>query len=149
MILPALSSILEGHAVPAASTTDVLFSLPGALVPMAPSRQTGQGSAHVTQSKVMIVDDELMNIKIVQRLLELEGYASFVTTTDSNRAVQLILDEQPDVILLDLMMPHVSGLDLLAQLRADGAFIPVIILTAVSDNDIRLNALELGATDFL
>jgi putative two-component system response regulator len=135
----------------AAPSNDALLSPCSPAIAPASAAQASDGSTAVKHSKVMIVDDESMNIKIVQRLLELEGYSSFVTTTDSTRAVQLILDEQPDIILLDLMMPHVSGLDLLAQLRGDaeGAFIPVIILTAVCDNDTRLSALELGATDFL
>ncbi len=105
----------------------------------------------VKSSKVMIVDDESMNIKIVRRFLELEGYSRFVVSTDSREAINLLAEEQPDVLLLDLMMPHVSGLEILAQIRkqAGHEFVPVIILTAVSDNETKLEALELGATDFL
>src|SRR3972149_4917615 len=99
----------------------------------------------------MIVDDEAMNIKILRRLLELEGFTSFVTTSDSPTAVSLIRHEQPDVVLLDLMMPFVSGLDILNEVRGDEAiaFIPIVILTAVTDRETRVRAVELGATDFL
>ncbi len=109
------------------------------------------GAAHLKQSKVMIVDDEAMNIKILRRLLELEGFSSFVTTSDAPTALSLIRQERPDVVLLDLMMPYVSGLDVLMQVRADKAicFIPVVILTAVTDRETRVRAVELGATDFL
>lgn len=102
-------------------------------------------------SKVMIVDDESMNIKILRRLLELEGFSSFVTTSEATTALSLIRQEQPDIILLDLMMPYVSGLDILTDVRADAAisFIPVVILTAVTDRETRVRAVELGATDFL
>jgi putative two-component system response regulator len=106
---------------------------------------------HVKQSKVMIVDDEPTNIKVLRRLLELEGFREFVTSTDSPPAVEMIRRERPDVVLLDLMMPYVSGLDILASVRNDPdiAEIPIIILTAVTDRDTRVQAVELGAIDFL
>jgi putative two-component system response regulator len=109
------------------------------------------GDARLKQSKVMIVDDEAINIKILRRLLELEGFTSFVTTSDAPTALSLIRQEQPDIVLLDLMMPYVSGLEILTQIRDDEAicFIPVVILTAVTDRETRVRAVELGATDFL
>jgi putative two-component system response regulator len=99
----------------------------------------------------MVVDDEPTNIKVVQRLLQLAGYENFVTTTESTSAVELIRSEQPDIVLLDLMMPGVSGLEILAEIRADERlpFLPVIILTAATDRETKLQSLELGATDFL
>ena len=102
-------------------------------------------------AKLLVVDDEPTNVKLVQRFLELDGYERFVTTTDARRAVQLAREEKPDCILLDLMMPHVSGLQILDQLRADPelARAPVIFLTAVTDSATRRDALERGATDFL
>jgi putative two-component system response regulator len=109
------------------------------------------GDARLKQSKVMIIDDEAINIKILRRLLELEGFTRFVTTSDAPTALSLVRQEQPDIVLLDLMMPYVSGLDILTQIRADEAicFIPVVILTAVTDRETRVRAVELGATDFL
>lgn len=108
-------------------------------------------AAHVKQSKIMIVDDESMNIKILRRLLELEGFTKFITTSDAPTAVALIRQEQPDIVLLDLMMPYVSGLDILSEVRSDEkiAFVPIVILTAVTDRETRVRAVELGATDFL
>jgi putative two-component system response regulator len=112
---------------------------------------TIDNSSRIKQSKVMIVDDEPLNIKILRRLLELEGFSQFVTTTESPTALSLIRQEQPDLVLLDLMMPYVSGLDILAEVRADESisYIPIVILTAVTDRDTRIKAVELGATDFL
>jgi putative two-component system response regulator len=103
------------------------------------------------QAKLMVVDDEPTNVKLVQRFLELEGYERFATTTDSRRAVRMACVEKPDCILLDLMMPHLSGLDILDQLQADRdlARIPVIFLTAVTDGATRRQALQRGAADFL
>jgi putative two-component system response regulator len=120
-------------------------------VPLTSARCDKRMTASAAESMVMVVDDEATNIKIVKRLLELEGYSRFVTTTDATAAITLLHDERPDILLLDLMMPHVSGLDILKQVRADDAlsFIPVVILTAVTDRETKLQALELGATDFL
>src|SRR5215213_144474 len=101
-------------------------------------------------ARIMIVDDEPTNIKVVRRLLEIEGYRNFVTTTDSSAALYLIEDQRPSLVLLDLMMPMVSGLDILSRFRQNPArsFLPIIILTAATDRDTRLQALEQGATDF-
>ena len=92
--------------------------------------------ATVKPSKLMVVDDEPTNVKIVRRFLELEGFSQFVTTTDGRKAMTLIRDERPDCVLLDLMMPFVTGLDILDEMRHDPAtaHIPVIILTAVTDH---------------
>src|SRR5580698_5679116 len=65
-------------------------------------------------SKIMIVDDEPINVKLARKLLMMEGYANFVTTTDSREAIDLISKESPDALLLDVMMPYQSGLDILA-----------------------------------
>jgi putative two-component system response regulator len=90
-------------------------------------------------------------VKLVKRLLEREGYSRFITTEDPIDALSLLREETPDLLLLDLMMPNISGLDILAELRDDPrcALIPVLILTAVSDDETRVKALECGATDFL
>lgn len=100
---------------------------------------------------IMIVDDEPVNIKVVQKYLRNAGYKQFVDTSDSRQAVKLIREQHPDIILLDIMMPHVNGLDILEVIRGDLEFqhVPVLILTAASDDEVRFRALELGATDFL
>jgi putative two-component system response regulator len=97
------------------------------------------------------VDDGPINIKVVQKHLQLAGYRQFITTTDSTRAMDLICQEHPDVVLLDIMMPQVSGLEILEKLRQTEEFVdlPVIILTAANDQDTKLTALRLGATEFL
>jgi putative two-component system response regulator len=99
----------------------------------------------------MIVDDEQVNVKVVRKYLQGFGYENFVTENDSLRALDLTRREQPDVIVLDIMMPNMSGLEILAALQADENLhrIPVIILTASTDSETKLKALSLGATDFL
>jgi len=102
-------------------------------------------------SSIMVVDDEPINIEIAQMFLEESGYQSFVTTSDSTQAIGLLKEKKPDVVLLDLMMPQVSGFDILTEMQADPKlrYIPVVILTSSDGAETKLKALELGATDFL
>jgi signal transduction histidine kinase len=102
-------------------------------------------------AKIMIVDDEPTTARLVRRYLEDVGFDSFVLHTDSVTAIDVIACEQPDVVLLDVMMPHVSGLEILSEIRQHEplAQVPVIILTAALAAETKLAALELGAADFL
>ena len=103
------------------------------------------------EAKVMMVDDEPTTIDVLQTFLETEGYKRFITTSESIHAMDLIVSENPDVLLLDLHMPQVTGFDILARLRGDQRYrhIPVIVLTSATDSETKLKALQLGATDFL
>ena len=112
------------------------------------------GSVHgdpVLDATVMMVDDEPLNMQVLQLHLESAGYARFVTVERSVEALATLRAERPDVLLLDLMMPEVSGFDILEALRADAEYgdLPVIVLTSSTDAPTKLRALELGATDFL
>lgn len=100
---------------------------------------------------IMMVDDEPTTIEVLRMFLEDAGYQNFVTTSDSREAINLIGSRHPDVVLLDLMMPHVGGFDILSAMRADALMrhTPVIMLTSSVDGGTKLTALELGATDFL
>jgi len=102
-------------------------------------------------AKVMIVDDEPIMMDVVRAFLEDAGYINFLTSEDSTEALDLMLKQRPDVLLLDLFLPGKSGFELLAQLRNEPLlrYMPVIVLTAASDSETKLQALELGATDFL
>lgn len=102
-------------------------------------------------AKILIVDDEPINVKVCQKYLHELGYKRIVGLTDSTRTIAVILEERPDVIILDVMMPIVSGVDVLKLIRKhdDLAHLPVLILTASSDRTTKLTVLNLGATDFL
>ncbi|MDJ0786715.1 MAG: EAL domain-containing protein [Myxococcota bacterium] len=104
-----------------------------------------------SRSMIMMVDDEPTTVDVIEMFLQAEGYERFVAVTDSRDAIETMERESPDVLLLDLMMPYVSGLEILTAMRERPALaqIPVVILTSSTDSDIKLQALELGATDFL
>lgn len=102
-------------------------------------------------AKIMIVDDEPLNVLTFRQHLKGEGYSNFVTTEDATKALPLVRRESPDILLLDIHMPEVSGLDILRVMGLDPALqhIPVLILTASTDPKTRRRALDLGAADFL
>jgi diguanylate cyclase (GGDEF)-like protein len=105
----------------------------------------------LSNAKIMMVDDEPLNMEVLQVHLETEGYSRFVSISDSLQAMEAIRAELPDVLLLDLVMPMVSGFDILRELRIDDELknLPVIVLTSSDDADTKLRVLQLGATDFL
>ncbi|WP_417227848.1 putative bifunctional diguanylate cyclase/phosphodiesterase [Amphritea sp.] len=100
---------------------------------------------------IMMVDDEPIMMEIVQAHLEEAGYSRFISIDDSKQAFDVLNHRRPDILFLDLVMPDVSGFDLLERIRAHEEFtyLPVIILTSSTDSFSKLKALELGATDFL
>jgi putative two-component system response regulator len=102
-------------------------------------------------AKIAIIDDEPINIKIVRKHLQGVGYEQFVTSSDSVNATEMICREKPDVVLLDVMMPQIDGIQILQEIRANEQLrhIPVLILTASTDAATKLRALNAGATDFL
>ena len=99
---------------------------------------------------VLVADDEPHIGRIVQLKLE-RGPYRVTLVPDGREALHRLADEEPiDLVLLDIMMPHVSGLDVLARLREmpERQEVPVIILTAKGQDADRERAMELGATDF-
>ena len=100
---------------------------------------------------IMMIDDEPIMMDVIQGLLEEAGYKKFIAVENPELAMERITGAEPDVILLDLKMPKVSGFDILKEIRMDDAlkYLPVIVLTSSTDAQSKLDALECGATDFL
>lgn len=100
---------------------------------------------------IMIVDDEAVIVEILKSVLEDVGYRNFIATTDSTQALALLTEKKPDVALIDVNMPEVTGLDILNGMRSDDDLkhIPAIVLTGATDSATKLLALGLGATDVL
>jgi diguanylate cyclase (GGDEF)-like protein len=100
---------------------------------------------------IVMVDDEPITMEVVKVFLEEAGYRNFVLIDKSSEAMAALEHQRPDLLLLDLYMPQVSGFDILKAIRTHPKLkhLPVIILTSSSDNQDKLAALDLGATDFL
>ena len=108
-------------------------------------------SSLLTQATIMMVEDEETTLDVMQAFLEEAGYQRFVLLEHSSPAMAQIEKVRPDLLLLDLIMPEVSGFEILKQVRAHPhlSHLPVIILTSSTDGETKLKALDYGATDFL
>ncbi|MDP9836983.1 DNA-binding response OmpR family regulator [Neorhizobium huautlense] len=103
-------------------------------------------------AKILIVDDEMANVALLTRLLQREGFGNISSTLDPRRASDMFREIKPDIVLLDLMMPHVDGFQLLetfSRLVGPRGFTPIIVMTADISISTRRRALSLGAKDFL
>jgi putative two-component system response regulator len=124
--------------------------------PTTPSHEEAAADAAepwLTESTIVIVDDEDSNVALLERILSLHGYQSVVGITDPLEALDVIAEHSPDLVLLDLHMPALDGFDILHALRTstDPArrVLPVIVLTADATTAARRRALAGGAADFL
>ena len=102
--------------------------------------------------KILVVDDEPMNIDLLRMILNDAGFANLSMLTDSRRAVSMFSNVDPDLVLLDLHMPHQDGYEVLQALHylvPSDSFVPIIVLTADVTVNARRRALAAGATDFL
>ena len=101
--------------------------------------------------KILIVDDEPANVALLEEILVENEYTRFESVTDSQIALDVCNKFQPDLVLLDLMMPPPDGFAILESLRADAGdvFLPIVVLTADTNEETKRRALQAGATDFL
>jgi putative two-component system response regulator len=104
-----------------------------------------------SSSRLLIIDDEQINVRVLREYLRLAGFVNVEVCCDSRNAMELFTQYQPDLVLLDAMMPQISGLEILHEIRSgsERAFTPVVMVTADTSPTMRLQALERGATDFL
>lgn len=98
--------------------------------------------------KVLIVDDEEMAIKMVEHQMKLDGF-EVITSTDGRDAIDLIKSQEPDIVISDIMMPFMSGLELLELIKAEQRKIPVILISALDDVEVIQTAIGMGADDFV
>ncbi len=103
-------------------------------------------------ANILIIDDQQTNIDVLIDLLEFKEYTNLKTTTDSRLAVSLFQEFNPDLVLLDLMMPNLNGYQVMEQLKSlipDGEYLPILVLTADVNPSTKQIALAGGARDFL
>jgi len=101
-------------------------------------------------ARILVVDDTPTNVKLLADLLTAKGHA-VATATSGAAALAEVAREQPDLVLLDVMMPGLNGYDVCRKLREDPAtvLLPVVMVTALDSGDERVKGIEAGADDFL
>ena len=111
----------------------------------------GNDAGELSKMKIVIIDDEPVNVALLEDILEENSYTRFESITDSTAALEICKSFRPDLVLLDLMMPPPDGFTILETLRADAdeMFLPIVVLTADTNEKTKRRALTAGATDFL
>lgn len=103
-------------------------------------------------SCILIVDDKPANVLLLEQLLEEEGYRNVLSTTDSREVLGIYRDQSVDMILLDIRMPFMDGIEVMQTLKEEvgnNDYLPILVLTAQTDTETRQKALAAGARDFL
>jgi len=103
------------------------------------------------KASILVVDDELANVRLIEKLLEAKGYSNVVCTQDSTQALPLYQQHNSDLILLDLDMPEIDGYGVMDQLNelTDNQPPPILVLTAQHMQSFRQRALDNGARDYV
>ncbi|PIC65258.1 DNA-binding response regulator [Sporosarcina sp. P13] len=100
------------------------------------------------KQKILIVEDEQSIQKLLKFTLEQANYHT-VLASDGEQAIQLVLDESPDLIILDLMLPKIDGIEVCKMLRRQDIETPIIMLTAKGEEMDKIIGLEMGADDYM
>ena len=101
------------------------------------------------KESILLVDDELSYLELLKSILQQEGYTNVITESNPLNVPNLLRTQKIDLILLDIYMPQMNGLELLEQITPEYPNIPVIIVTAVDDKEIALEAIKFGAYEFI
>ena len=98
--------------------------------------------------RILVIEDDLAILRGLKDNLEYESY-EVITATDGQQGKDLMLEKKPDLVILDLMLPKMSGYELCRQVRAEGNTTPILMLTARGDEVDRILGLDLGADDYV
>ena len=112
----------------------------------------GRPTEAMARSRLLLIDDNIENLKLLERMLEWAGFANVESRTNAQEALNNLTQLDPELIILDLMMPGLDGYGFLKRVREDPssrAFLPILVFTANLSSDARSRALDLGASDFL
>lgn len=103
------------------------------------------------EAAILAVDDEPINLKLLEGILKKNDFTSLELETDPRNVLARYEANRPDLILLDINMPHLNGFQVMEQLKAlnDPLLPPIVILTAQNSEEVLLEVLEAGARDFL
>ena len=100
------------------------------------------------EKKIIVVDDDVIMLQAIKTMLSKHGYKIFATT-DAQDALDTLEEEEFDLIISDIMMPYVSGIELLSALKKTKNKVPIIIISALDQQEVILTAFEEGAEDFV
>ncbi|MFK5913954.1 MAG: response regulator [Woeseiaceae bacterium] len=104
----------------------------------------------IKEAKILVVDDQPANVTLIEKMLDIGGYINVISTTDPTQVESLYLEQGSDLVMLDLNMPVMDGYQVIEKIReVDPDYPPIIVLTAQSDRESRIKALDMGARDFL
>ncbi|MEN8143622.1 MAG: HD domain-containing phosphohydrolase [Gemmatimonadota bacterium] len=105
----------------------------------------------VRGARILVVDDEPANVELVHSVLEPAGFTDLMGLTDPREVLALCRARQPDILILDLKMPHLDGFEVIRQIRAEfpDQFLPILVLTSDGSREAKQQALSSGARDFL
>jgi putative two-component system response regulator len=112
----------------------------------------GVVSGELREARILIVDDQETNLRLLSQILKQAGYRHLERTTNPRQALPLFDQFQPDLLLTDLQMPEMDGFEVIEAIRErvpEGVFLPIMMLTADLTPETRLKALSVGAHDFL
>lgn len=112
----------------------------------------GKPGDSLGRSRLLLVDDNLENLKLLERMLEWAGFANVISRSNSREAFERLAEIRPDLIVLDLKMPGMDGYEFLRRMRDEAplhSFVPILVFTCDLSPDAKSKALELGASDFL
>jgi putative two-component system response regulator len=103
------------------------------------------------KARILVVDDNETNVALLEAILDGDGYTNISSTTDPRKVKALFQKWRYDLVVLDIQMPHMDGLEVMEQLRlvTELDYMPVLVLTADTNPETRLQALEIGAKDFI
>ncbi|HYH16308.1 MAG TPA: response regulator, partial [Flavisolibacter sp.] len=98
--------------------------------------------------KILVAEDEPIMLKTIELRLKKDGHT--VITTDNGRdAMAKIEEEEPDLVITDIMMPYSSGLEIVGKVKGEERKIPIIVLSAMGQENVVLEAFNLGADDYI
>jgi putative two-component system response regulator len=114
------------------------------------SNGDGSTNPNPLNGTILVVDDEPANLRLMRAILRGAGYREIHLEEDPRNVPKRLRESPTDLILLDINMPHMNGLELMRRLQGEFETLPpILILTALSDRDLRREALSLGARDFI